>query len=90
MFIPFKTYIFGLLLQHQLHPLLPEVKEVHDGTEDGQSPLLLWKHRATTITNINSEIKTKVEFGLRLISYWALEGHLMKNRTRDTWAETAT
>lgn len=37
----FKTYIFGLLLQHQLHPLLPEVKKVHDGTEDGQSPLFL-------------------------------------------------
>lgn len=36
-----RTYKFGLLLQGHVHPLLPEVKKVHDGTENSQGPLLL-------------------------------------------------
>lgn len=39
------TYKFGLFLQGYLHPLLPEVKKVHDGTEDSQSPLFFWRGR---------------------------------------------
>jgi len=33
------AYKFGLLLVDQVHPLLPEVKEVHDGAQNGQSLL---------------------------------------------------
>lgn len=86
-YTPYKTYIFGLLLQHQLHPLLPEVKKVHDGTEDSQSPLFLWNCGTTTIINI--DLKINLDW-LKIDAYLVLEGHLVRNRTLDTWVETAT
>lgn len=78
------TYKFSLFLQDQGHPLLPEVKEVHDGTQNRQSLLFFWKKN--TIFRKESLPAWEAK---SLNTYLEQEGHSKRNHTPSTWGETA-
>lgn len=45
------TYKLGLFLHNHLHPLLPKVQKVHDGTQDGQSSLLFCENNKQPLSD---------------------------------------
>lgn len=87
------TYIFGLFFQDYVHPLLPEVKEVHDGAENSESLLFPWRQRRGgteedlwTFSQIRCA-RVRKEMGKK-DTYSAPAGRSEKSHKPSTWAET--